>query len=124
MKKPLSYAAAEAAAGAVGDDQGGPLFSPPPRQRHSDTSAAAGASVEGVAGFLRGQVYGYLEACGPAGATDEEIQAATGMPANTERPRRVELTKALLIHDTGTRARTKSGRTATRWAVGAPTAPS
>jgi predicted ArsR family transcriptional regulator len=51
---------------------------------------------------------------GTPGLTDEEIQAALGLPGNTERPRRRELESAgLLRRERG--GLTASGRPAARW---------
>lgn len=116
MRTARSFAAAEAAARAVPDQrEAGPLFGGPPEQAHSPTSRAAARAVAPAAGTLRARVLAHVRACGGAGATDEEIQQATGMPANTERPRRIELVRAGLLVDSGTTARGRSGRAAARW---------
>tara|TARA_B100001123_G_C15007037_1_gene905946 strand:+ start:96 stop:410 length:315 start_codon:yes stop_codon:yes gene_type:complete len=39
----------------------------------------------------------------PDGLTDKEVQILTGMSGDTERPRRLELLKADLIEESGTR---------------------
>ena len=55
-----------------------------------------------------------LEEHGPM--TDEQLQAELGMPANTERPRRIELQQMAKVRPAG-EGRTLSGRRATTWAV-------
>lgn len=47
--------------------------------------------------------------------SDEQIQLTLNMPANTERPRRVELVRMGLVEKTSLRARTASGRWAGTW---------
>lgn len=85
-----------------------------PYQSHSVTSKDAAESIIPKAGTLRKRVLDYLTAFGPA--TDEEIQLALGMNANTERPRRVELVTAGLVRDSGRTRRTSAGREAVLWA--------
>jgi hypothetical protein len=89
----------------------------PPHQRHSDTSREAAVLKLTSADTERARVYRYIRDQGPA--TDEEIQDAIEMPANTERPRRRELqiSKPPLIEDSGERGVTRSGRRAVKWAV-------
>mgnify|MGYP001269891993 FL=1 len=86
----------------------------PPAQRHSRTSVAAAEAIRPSTNRLRQRVLEYIEACGPAGATDDECQAALGMNGSTQRPRRWELAQMRLITQSGTR-RTVSGRAATVW---------
>ena len=88
----------------------------PPAQRHSRTSVAAAEAIRPSTNRLRQRVLEYIEACGPAGATDDECQAALGMNGSTQRPRRLELAQMRLITQSGTR-RTVSGRAATVWVV-------
>lgn len=88
----------------------------PPAQRHSRPSVEAAEAIRPSTNRLRQRVLEYIEACGPAGATDEECQEALGMNGSTQRPRRWELAKARLITQSGTR-RTKSGRAATVWVI-------
>lgn len=86
----------------------------PPFQKHSDTSEAASAAIEPNAGTLRKLVLDHIRAQ-REGATDEEIATALGLDGNTERPRRRELQLAGLIHDSGRRRKTTTGRLATVW---------
>lgn len=53
------------------------------------------------------------------GATDDEIQAGTGLDGNSERPRRVRLVECELVVDTGATRRTRNGRgkPATVWGL-------
>jgi transcription initiation factor IIE alpha subunit len=89
-----------------------PLFKPP-AQRHSETSRAAAASLDGDAlNAMQRRVLEYLETHGPS--TDEEIATGLDMNPSTERPRRGELARRGLIVEAGTR-RTSSGRMATIW---------
>ena len=86
-------------------------------QRHgqSTTSRDAAEAIAPRAGTLRHRVLVYLAACGPLGATDEEVQRDLRMAPNTERPRRVELTDAGLVVDSGQRRACRSGRMAVVW---------
>lgn len=97
--------------------QQGSLFDDdlPPYQAHSETSREAAAAIEPDAATLRGQVLAFLRTCGTAGATDEEIQTRLHMNPSTERPRRIELREAGLVHDSGRTRFTKSGRRAVVW---------
>jgi hypothetical protein len=88
-----------------------------PAQQHSETSVAAAGLIRPVAGALRQQVYDAVRGAGADGLTDEEGITATGMAANTYRPRRIELLERGLIVDTGNRRATKSGRSAVVWAA-------
>ena len=92
-----------------------PEFSSPPCQAHSATSRAAAEEIADRTATLRAKVLAHVRACGEAGATDEEMQAALPMPANTQRPRRRELQLAGLIKDSGRMRRTASGRRAVVW---------
>ena len=89
-----------------------PLFNPP-SQRHSQTSRAAAASLDGNAlNAMQRRVLEYLEQYGPS--TDEEIATGLAMNPSTERPRRIELQKRGLVVQAGTR-KTASGRKAVIW---------
>lgn len=89
-----------------------PLFDAP-CQRASSTSRAAAVAIAPAAPTLRAQVLAYIEQH-PAGLTDEEVQLGLGMNPSTQRPRRIELVKAGLIREAGSR-KTTSGRKATVW---------
>jgi hypothetical protein len=83
----------------------------PPYVAGSDTSLAArDAIVEGV-NALQSRVLALLS----VPLTDEEMQLAGMMPANTQRPRRIELAQLGLVCDSGVRRRTSRGKTAVVW---------
>lgn len=52
---------------------------------------------------------------GGLGATDEEIRTATAVAGNTLRPRRIELTYAGLVRDSGSKRKSSAGRPVTVW---------
>lgn len=85
----------------------------PPRIASSPTSKAAAEEIAASAGTLRALVLQCLKQRGPL--TDEEIQQACEMAANTERPRRIELVKAGLVVNSGGTKLTQSGRKAVLW---------
>lgn len=91
-----------------------PLPPSPPAQRHSPTSRDAAAQIAPRAGTLRAAVLAALKDA-PGGLTDEELQTLLNMGASTQRPRRIELTQAGLVRDSGTTRRTRSGRQAVVW---------
>ncbi len=93
----------------------GDLFPPPPAQVHSATSWHASYAIEPKADTLRRVVLEYIRSRGPAGATDEEGIDATGIPASTYRPRRVELLVPGLVIDSGRTRLTRSRRKAVVW---------
>lgn len=86
-----------------------------PYQSHSDTSIAAAVGFAARAPNARRQVHDLLVALRPEGLTDEEIQGALDMSANTERPRRIELQRAGLVCDSAQRRATRSGAHAVVW---------
>ena len=88
----------------------------PPSQKHSDTSVAAAASIRKRIGPLHQTILQFLDRR-RLGATDEEMQTDIPMPANTQRPRRVELTQMERIADSGRRKLTESGRLAVVWVL-------
>lgn len=62
----------------------------------------------------RARILAYLEAR-VAGATDEEIALDLGMPANSLRPRRLELVHMGRVRDSGRKRRLASGNEGTVW---------
>lgn len=99
----------------------GPLFAAPwsatehaPFQAHSETSRAAAEEILTLAAAMRARVYECIVSA-PDGMTDEEGQAALGMPGNTYRPRRRELQQAGMVCDSGRTRPTESGRSAVVW---------
>lgn len=91
------------------------LFVDPPFQRHSATSLAAAEAIQPKLGALQAWVLDYIRACKHYGATDEQMQHAMSLGANTQRPRRRELQLAGLIKDSGRTRATASGRQAVVW---------
>lgn len=91
-----------------------------PAQRHSPTSVAAADSIRDHLPRLRQVVLDYIRACGPHGCTDAELIEGVGLGPNTPRPRRIELARAGLIVEAGTRL-TPSGRQAVIWRTPCPT---
>lgn len=98
------------------------VFSPPtrpaPAQEHSRASVAAAQSIDGAPRYRdRVLVYNALVAAGAHGLTDEEGIEATGIPASTYRPRRIDLVAENVVVDSGTTRKVRSGREATVWRV-------
>jgi hypothetical protein len=87
----------------------------PPAQRHSPTSRAAALAIAPRSACLRRRVLDYLLGQSFVGATDEEGSFALGIAGNTYRPRRIELTLAGLVRDSGRTRRTRAGRSAVVW---------
>jgi len=81
----------------------------------SETSESSAGGIASVSGAKRRAVYQAIVASGDDGMTDEEMQDATGMAPNTQRPRRVELVRDGSVIDSGIRRNTKSGRKAVVW---------
>ncbi|MDX2017620.1 MAG: hypothetical protein SFY95_08295 [Planctomycetota bacterium] len=69
------------------------------------------------AGTLRARILAFIDAQGPAGATDDEGEAALGIKPQTYTPRRGELAALGVLVDTGRRRKTASGRPAAVWAT-------
>lgn len=78
-------------------------FTGAPYQRHSETSRAAAEAIAPKLNALQQKVLDYIRSQGAHGSTDNEAQAALGMSGSTERPRRIELTKAGLLVAAGKR---------------------
>lgn len=87
----------------------------PPYQRHSLTSRRAAARIAPMAHTKRGEVLAFLASCGSEGATDEEMQRSMPMPANTQRPRRIELVADGFVKSSGKTRTTRSGDYAVVW---------
>lgn len=84
----------------------GSLFAPRAglvRRDHPDTSYAAARRVEPRTGTQRAKVLDLIRRRGDFGATDRELQLTLHLPGNSERPRRVELTQAGWLRDSGER---------------------
>lgn len=87
----------------------------PPCQAHSPTSREAAVAIEPRSETLRRAVLEFIRSRGETGATDEECQEGLAMNPSTQRPRRIELQQAGLVHDSGRTRLTKSGRKAVVW---------
>jgi hypothetical protein len=81
-------------------------------REHPGTSFAAAERILGRTGSARRRV---LEALALLARTDEELQTDLRMPANTQRPRRVELAAAGYIRDSQQRRATASGAKSIVW---------
>ena len=86
----------------------------PPAQKHSRTSRAASSRIKGHIGPSHAAIIQFLTN-NPRGATDEEMQAQIPMSANTQRPRRIELTQDDRVVDSGRSKLTRSRREAVVW---------
>ena len=85
----------------------------PPYQKHSTTSREAAESIVPHLERLEQVAYDYILSSG--GATDAELYANTELTENSYRARRISLTSKVLVRDSGTTRRTKSGRQAVVW---------
>lgn len=81
----------------------------------AETRHEAEVAIEPSKENLRKKVLDCI-AAHPQGVTDEKISDLTGMPGNTERPRRKELERAGKITARGT-GKTRSGRKAVTWVI-------
>lgn len=79
------------------------------------TSDVAARMIAGHAAAQRAAVLRVIVEAGALGATDAEIEAATGIRAQSVSPRRGELVKLGLVEDSGTRRPTPRGRPAAVW---------
>ena len=88
----------------------------PAHQKHSPTSKAAAEAIKPRIGPMHEKILRVLRMMDEwNGATDEQMQNALKMPANTQRPRRRELQLWGYIIDSGTTRPTQSGRQAVVW---------
>jgi hypothetical protein len=85
-----------------------------PRVRQSATSTAAAEAIEPKLGSLQLKVLRLLASYGPL--SDETIDRL-GLARSTLRPRRVELTKAGYVVDSGDRVKGESGLLMTLWTL-------
>lgn len=79
----------------------------------SETSQAAAESVDGAK--LRGIVLACLRTWAAKGMTCDEVEASLGMRHQTASARIRELALSGAIVDSGTRRKTRSGRSAVVW---------
>lgn len=85
-----------------------------PYQRHSETSREAAEAISAKAPALRATVLSFIKTNGPV--TDSGIIEGLGLPANSVRPRRVELMQRGEIRQEGT-MRQANGRRAALWVI-------
>ncbi len=79
-------------------------------------SARAFASVADSLSGLRAKVFRALVSARKP-LTDEELIRLSRLPANSARPRRIELVSLGVVRDSGRTGVTRSGRKAVRWEV-------
>ncbi len=87
----------------------------PPAVGTSATSRAAASAIGPTARSLREKLLAAYIDAGPAGLTDTEAEARTGIVGNTLRPRRGELARTGLIVRTNRTRKTPAGRKAAVW---------
>ena len=89
-----------------------------PFQQHSVTSVEAAISITRRLGPMELEVLNLIEECQAAGGnglTDDELIAAFG--SQSARPRRIYLTAAGKVRDSGAVRKTRSGRNAVVWSL-------
>lgn len=92
-----------------------PTHARAPFARGSATSEAAAVAIQPQMNPLQAAVLDAIRARGEYGATDQEIEEATGLSGNTVRPRRGELKAAGRIQEAAFTRKTKSNRDASVW---------
>jgi hypothetical protein len=92
-----------------------PLIPPSHRNAPRGTSDVAASMIRGHAARQRADVLSVIAAAGPHGATDSDVESATGIRAQSVSPRRGELRALGLVCDSGVRRLTPRGRPATVW---------
>lgn len=102
------------------DDNDDPIYPPigVPFEAGSDTSAAAAESILDKLNHLESIVLDHLRFRGSMGATDDEVEVATGLRHQTASARRRTLVLKGLVIDSGRRRATRSGRQAVVWICG------
>ena len=89
-----------------------PYHGEPPAVSHSATSIAAAREIKRAIGSLHKRILDHLK---EHPSTDEEMQSALDIGANTQRPRRRELQLMGYILDSGEVRPTSAGRSAVVW---------
>lgn len=102
-------------AAAVGPAPPEPVPESAPYVRGSETSKAAAESVVPVLGRHEGMVLDLIRAAGELGATDDEIEVATGLRHQTASARRRGLVLKGRVRDSGDTRNTRSGCKAVVW---------
>ena len=95
------------------------LYGGHPPHSDKDTSLDAATSMKPIVDTLQDRVLAYIKSQGSWGAIDDEIEEALGMKHQTASARRRELVlmDPPRIIDSGTRRKTRSGRTAKVWVI-------
>lgn len=86
-----------------------------PCQPHSATSREAALAAADRAPDQKTRVLRALVAAGRAGLTDEELQEQLRLPEGSARARRIALTHAGVVRDSGRVRATRYGRDASVW---------
>lgn len=89
-----------------------------PPARHNAPAGTSGVAADRIAGYAakqRSDVLAVIVKAGAFGATDAEIESATGIRAQSVSPRRGELRALGLVVDSGRRRPTPRGRPAAVW---------
>jgi len=101
-----------------------------PPARHNSPAGTSSVAADRVAGYAakqRADVLAVIVKAGAFGASDAEIEGATGIRAQSVSPRRGELRALGLVVDSGRRRMTPRGRPAAVWVTpnhaGTPPAP-
>ena len=89
-----------------------------PFNRGSETSEAAAESVAASAATHETLVFVTIRAAGEHGATDDEVERATGLRHQNASARRNRLVHKGKVKDSGIRRNTRSGRKAIVWVTG------
>lgn len=92
-------------------------LTPPVRRDAPETSHIAAKRIARHAAKQRTEVLSVIVKAGAFGATDAEIEHATGIRAQSVSPRRGELRTLGFIVDSGKRRLTRSGRPAMVWVL-------
>jgi hypothetical protein len=96
-----------------------PVTPPARRNAPRGTSGVAAKRIAGYAAKQRAEVLAVIVKAGAYGATDAEIEAVTGIRAQSVSPRRGELRTFGAIVDSGGRRLTPRGRPAAVWVAAA-----
>ena len=92
-----------------------PLWMSLPAHSNLDSSLDAAVEIHPHIARLQGVVLEAVRNTGSHGATDQELEALTGLGGSTVRPRRLELEARGLVEWKGYYRCTKSGRRSRVW---------
>ncbi len=90
-----------------------PLRNPTPESPYAPSAPESPAKAKTTRAEKR--ILDFVRSRGYQGCTDSEIQERLSMCGDSQRPRRVALTRARFIRDSGRTRKTKTGRAATVW---------